>query len=117
MDVLFDETQIVKIAKHIDPALAQEVIPAENCVLLSGLIDVHAHLREPGYTHKETIASGTAAAAHGGFTTIMAMPNVIPYPGQYGNDEDISDENQTGQPCACDSLCLYHKGGGESKAE
>ena len=41
MDVLFDETQIVKIAKHIDPALAQEVIPAENCVLLSGLIDVH----------------------------------------------------------------------------
>lgn len=80
MDVLFDETQIVKIAKHIDPALAQEVIPAENCVLLSGLIDVHAHLREPGYTHKETIASGTAAAAHGGFTTIMAMPNVIPYP-------------------------------------
>ena len=80
MDVLFDETQIVKIAKHIDPALAQEVIPAENCVLLSGLIDVHTHLREPGYAHKETIASGTAAAAHGGFTTIMAMPNIIPYP-------------------------------------
>ena len=80
MDVLFDETQIVKIAEHIDPALAQEVIPAENCVLLPGLIDVHAHLREPGYAHKETIASGTAAAAHGGFTTIMAMPNVIPYP-------------------------------------
>ena len=80
MDVLFDETQIIKIAKHIDPALAEEVIAAEHKVLLPGLIDVHAHLREPGYAHKETIKSGTAAAAHGGFTTIMAMPNVIPYP-------------------------------------
>lgn len=79
-DVLFDETQIVKIAKTIDPALAEEIIPANNHVLLPGLIDVHVHLREPGYTHKETIASGTAAAAHGGFTTVMAMPNVIPYP-------------------------------------
>ena len=49
MDVLFDETQIVKIAEHIDPALAQEVIPAENCVLLPGLIDVHAH--PVSYTH------------------------------------------------------------------
>ncbi|MCG4878113.1 amidohydrolase family protein, partial [Eggerthella lenta] len=70
----------IKIAKHIDPALAEEVIAAEHKVLLPGLIDVHAHLREPGYAHKETIKSGTAAAAHGGFTTIMAMPNVIPYP-------------------------------------
>ena len=43
MDVLFDETQIIKIAKHIDPALAEEVIAAEQKVLLPGLIDVHAH--------------------------------------------------------------------------
>lgn len=80
VDVLFDEKQIVKIAEHIDPAQASELIDGEGLVLLPGLIDVHVHLREPGYTHKETIKTGTAAAAHGGFTTIMAMPNVIPYP-------------------------------------
>lgn len=80
MDVLFDEHSIIEIAEHIEEAKADEVIPAQGCVLLPGLIDVHAHLREPGYTHKETIRTGTAAAAHGGFTTIMAMPNVLPYP-------------------------------------
>ncbi len=80
VDVLFDEKQIVKIADHIDPSQASEHIDARGLVLLPGLIDVHVHLREPGYTHKETIKTGTAAAAHGGFTTIMAMPNVIPYP-------------------------------------
>ncbi len=80
VDVLFDEKQIVKIAEHIDPAQASELIDGKGFVLLPGLIDVHVHLREPGYTHKETIKTGTAAAAHGGFTTIMAMPNVIPYP-------------------------------------
>ena len=46
----------------------------------AGLIDVHVHLREPGFEYKEDIASGTLAAAAGGFTTIMAMPNVNPFP-------------------------------------
>jgi len=43
-----------------------------------GLIDIHVHLREPGQTHKETIRTGTAAAAAGGFTTVVAMPNTTP---------------------------------------
>lgn len=79
-DVLFDETGIKEIGDHIDENKAEEVIPANGCVLLPGLIDVHVHLREPGFTHKETIKTGTMAAAHGGFTTVMAMPNVKPYP-------------------------------------
>lgn len=79
-DVLFDTSGIVKIEDHIDESEADEVVDANGCYLLPGLIDVHAHLREPGYEHKETIATGTMAAAHGGFTTIMAMPNIIPYP-------------------------------------
>ncbi len=53
-------------------------INAAGCVVAPGLIDIHVHLREPGQTHKETIATGTTAAAAGGFTTVVAMPNTTP---------------------------------------
>ncbi|MDP9038729.1 MAG: dihydroorotase [Acidobacteriota bacterium] len=53
-------------------------IDAAGLVIAPGLIDVHVHLREPGQTHKETIATGTSAAAAGGFTTVVAMPNTSP---------------------------------------
>lgn len=79
-DILFDEEMIHEIQPHIDPSKAEEVIDARGLYVFPGLIDVHVHLREPGFTHKETIHSGTLAAAHGGFTTIMAMPNILPYP-------------------------------------
>ena len=70
---------------HIAAVEAPGVIPsgppemdAAGLVLAPGLIDLHVHLREPGQTHKETIATGTAAAAAGGFTTVVAMPNTVP---------------------------------------
>ena len=78
-EILFDEQQILRIADVIDEPHA-EVIDGKGHTLLPGLIDVHVHLREPGNEYKETIDTGTMAAAAGGFTTIMAMPNVIPYP-------------------------------------
>ena len=57
---------------------AAETIDAAGMVVAPGLIDLHVHLREPGQTYKETIATGTAAAAAGGFTTVVAMPNTVP---------------------------------------
>ena len=56
------------------------VINAGSHEVLPGLVDVHVHLREPGYSYKETIAAGTRAAARGGFTTVCAMPNLNPVP-------------------------------------
>lgn len=62
-----------------------EIIDAEGLYLLPGLVDMHVHLREPGYSSKETIRSGTASAARGGFTTVCAMPNVNPVPDSVDN--------------------------------
>ena len=56
------------------------VIDAAGTAVIPGLVDVHVHLREPGYSYKETIAAGTRAAAHGGFTTVCPMPNLNPAP-------------------------------------
>ncbi|MEG0442534.1 MAG: dihydroorotase [Carnobacterium sp.] len=58
----------------------ENIIDAKGALLIPGLIDVHVHLREPGFSYKETIKTGTEAAARGGFTTICAMPNVNPEP-------------------------------------
>ena len=55
-----------------------EIIDAKGLVVAPGLVDIHVHLREPGQGYKETIATGTAAAAAGGFTTVCAMPNTVP---------------------------------------
>ena len=55
-----------------------QTINADGMIVSPGFIDLHAHLREPGQEHKETIASGARAAARGGFTTICAMPNTEP---------------------------------------
>jgi dihydroorotase len=52
----------------------------ENYIIVPGLCDVHVHFREPGFSYKETIASGSAAAAHGGYTAVCTMPNLSPVP-------------------------------------
>lgn len=78
MDVLIDGQHIQKVAKGIKPTKAMEVLNASNLVVTPGLIDVHVHLREPGQEEKETIATGTAAAAMGGFTSVACMPNTVP---------------------------------------
>ncbi|HET7615874.1 MAG TPA: dihydroorotase [Bacillales bacterium] len=89
-DVLVMGNKIEKIAAGID-AENHEVVDLEGNWIAPGFVDVHVHLREPGGEHKETIATGTRAAANGGFTTIMPMPNTNPVP---DNVEKIKDLQQ-----------------------
>ncbi len=78
VDVLFDENKILKIQENINEEC--EVIDGTGLTLLPGLVDVHVHFRQPGFEEKETIKTGSLAAACGGFTTVIAMPNVKPSP-------------------------------------
>lgn len=78
-DILIENGMITKIESHIDEDVDRKVDAAGKFVS-PGFIDLHVHLREPGGEKKETIATGTRAAARGGFTTIAAMPNTRPVP-------------------------------------
>ncbi|NLC96423.1 MAG: dihydroorotase [Erysipelotrichaceae bacterium] len=83
-DLLVDDNGCLIIADSIDIDV-DEVIDATGCTIMPGLIDPHVHLREPGFEYKETINSGTKAAALGGFTTVFSMPNLNPVPYNYEN--------------------------------
>lgn len=76
-DLYIKDGKIQKAEKGLETK-ADRVIDADGCFVMPGLIDIHVHLRDPGQEYKETIESGSAAAAKGGFTTIVAMPNTVP---------------------------------------
>lgn len=76
-DILLQGNRICQIASYIEDAEA-EVIDLDGKIVSPGLIDLHVHLREPGFEQKETIKTGTQAAARGGFTTVACMPNTNP---------------------------------------
>src|SRR5699024_3761782 len=71
---------VSRLGRDIAPGQGVPVFEFDNCFLFPGLTDVHVHLREPGFSYKETMESGTLAAARGGFTTVCAMPNLNPVP-------------------------------------
>jgi dihydroorotase len=77
LDVLIEGGRIITVGKDSGKG-AGETIDASGLVVCPGFVDIHTHLREPGFEHKETIESGTQAAARGGFTTVCAMPNTEP---------------------------------------
>ena len=75
MDLFVEQGRIVSV-----PQEEPSVVAVPNCLIVPGFVDVHVHLREPGFSYKETIFSGTSAAAAGGYTAVCAMPNLSPVP-------------------------------------
>lgn len=79
MDVKIEDGKIAKIEKSINDTV-DRVIDCTGLYIMPGMIDMHCHLREPGFEHKETIETGAKSAVKGGFTTICPMPNTKPTP-------------------------------------
>jgi dihydroorotase len=79
-DIVLKDSRVAEIAApgKLKSSPDAQIIDAKGLTVAPGLVDIHVHLREPGQGHKETIATGTAAAAAGGFTSVAAMPNTVP---------------------------------------
>lgn len=80
-DILLEDDKVACVSQNIDAGGLEEgdrLIDAFGKVIMPGFIDLHVHLREPGFEYKETIKTGCEAAAHGGVTSICPMPNTKP---------------------------------------
>lgn len=97
-DILIEDDRIVQVAPDIIDSEA-ELYDRSGCIAVPGLVDVHVHLRDPGQEYKETIATGTAAAAHGGFTAICSMPNTVPTTDTAAIVDYVIDQAQQAHHC------------------
>ena len=79
-DVAVRKGLVEEVNAVIPPRPGDRILDFSNCFLVPGFVDVHVHLREPGYFYKETIETGTLAAARGGYAAVCAMPNLSPAP-------------------------------------
>lgn len=79
-DILVSDGRIVSIGDRVSCPTDTVCVEVHNAVIFPGFVDVHVHLREPGFSYKETVRTGTLAAAHGGFAHVAAMPNLNPVP-------------------------------------
>jgi len=79
-DILITDGKVACIGESIECPEDVQRFDAQGCVVCCGLADVHVHLREPGFSEKETIATGSMAAARGGYSTVCPMPNLVPAP-------------------------------------
>lgn len=79
-DIEVSDSSVSSVSPSFISPEGCSVLNFENCIIIPGLLDVHVHLREPGFSYKETIESGSLAAAHGGFTSVCSMPNLNPCP-------------------------------------
>ncbi len=79
-DIVVSDGLIVSVSPEAPKNSGSVIFKYDGAFVFPGFVDVHVHLREPGFSYKETIRTGTLAAAHGGFTTVCAMPNLSPVP-------------------------------------
>ena len=108
-DILIENDKISKIAKNIKENVDQE-IDCTNLKIIPGMIDMHCHLREPGFEHKETIETGSKSAVAGGFTTICPMPNTKPTPDNIETLEKIIKEAKRVNLCNILTYASVSKG-------
>lgn len=103
-DILVSNGRIADVAPFIENREGVVVIDCSSFFISPGLVDLHVHFREPGFESKETIATGSAAAAHGGFTTVCAMPNLDPVP---DSPETLAVELKAIRNTACIKVLPY----------
>ena len=113
-DVLIRDGIIARIRGEIPVQESWEVRDVAGCTVLPGLVDVHVHFREPGFTSKETMRTGSLAAAHGGYTMVCPMPNLSPVPDTL---EHLGIELAAAQRDACVHVMPYGSITMEEKGE
>lgn len=117
-DILINGKKIQGIFSKGKSPSADKTIDAAGCIVIPGLVDMHTHLREPGYEYKETIKTGTMAAVKGGFTTVCCMPNTDPINDTISVTEFILKKAAEEGSCAVYPIAAITKGeNGEAMTE
>ncbi|RCS75589.1 dihydroorotase [Brachybacterium alimentarium] len=99
-DVLVVKGRIEAVGTSLEAPAGAEIVDADGCIVLPGLVDLHTHLREPGGEEAETIESGTRAAARGGFTAVHAMANTTPVADTAGVVEQVARRGESSGWCS-----------------
>ena len=113
-DVLVRDSRILAIGNDIFTPEGEEVLDASGCLVSYGFADLHVHFREPGYSYKETIRTGSLAAAAGGYTCVCTMPNLNPVPDSIDNialEQEIIDRDAVIDVLPYASITLGRRGG------
>jgi dihydroorotase len=95
-DILIEDGRVKRVAENITADPKEQIIDVKDKYIIPGFVDMHVHFREPGFPNKETIRTGSMAAAKGGFTAVCTMPNLYPAPDSLKNlkaEQDIIDRD------------------------
>ena len=120
LDVLIENGVVSAISDFIDDCAVDKTFYFKDCYIFPGFTDVHVHFREPGFSYKETIKTGSMAAAHGGYTNVCTMPNLNPVPDSLENlmvEQNIIDKDAVINVLPFGSLTIGEMGNELSEIE